>query len=76
MQIESERTDQEMRYALLKDDVKVLSSLNGETRIPDAIHNLPFRIIDESEKTYTVRFSDYSDVYEIRKEDVKSVIER
>ena len=53
-----------MKYVKLHDDVVVLWG-NKEGRIPHAIHDLPWKVVDESNKTYTIKFSDL--LFEIRK---------
>lgn len=54
------------RFVKLHDDVVILWS-NKYDHIPHAIHGLAWEVIDESSKTYTIKYAEL--LFEVRKID-------
>ena len=59
-----------MKFVKLHDDVVVLWG-NKEDHIPHAIHGLPWEVIDESSKTYTIKYAEL--LFEVRKIDTELI---
>lgn len=55
-----------MKFVKLHDDVVVLWG-NKEDHIPHAIHELAWEVIDETSKTYTIKYAEL--LFEVRKID-------
>ena len=55
-----------MKFVKLHDDVVVLWG-NKEDHVPQSIHGLPWEVVDETSKTYTIKYAEL--LFEVRKID-------
>lgn len=60
-----------IKYASVKKDTKPLWFWRGD-HIPAALMGIPFKVIDESSKTYVLKFND-DYIFEVRKYDIEEV---